>query len=296
MSSPKAYVWGVGSPPKKATPMASEKDKFSTEYTKQEDQKEAEKPAPSLMMQISPKHVDAVLAGVCLAFTIGMLHWADRMVSDGTPAGYFFAPPLMSSSFLFFAGPVPPPIRAFLLCSVIAFIGGIAVYFSGSEDTGFKLGVMGGLLLTLFKISNNFFVPTLGLAIGFITTPATLLASPLAALKFLACPWLLGHGCLYGMALASSNLRREVRMRLMRSKLRANFEHLGDSELTTVFHRYDTSGDGFLQSGELRFAWQAATGEAMTEEDADTLVRSIDTDGNGEVDVDEFITLIRDAM
>jgi Ca2+-binding EF-hand superfamily protein len=34
----------------------------------------------------------------------------------------------------------------------------------------------------------------------------------------------------------------------------------------------------------------------MTEEDADTLVRSIDTDGNGEVDVDEFITLIRDAM
>ena len=34
----------------------------------------------------------------------------------------------------------------------------------------------------------------------------------------------------------------------------------------------------------------------MTEEDADTLVRSIDTDGNGEVDVDEFIALIRDAM
>ena len=240
-SSPTAWVWGVGSPPKKATPMDPERAKFSTEYTKQEDAKEAEKPAPSLMMRLSPKHLDAVLAGVCLAVTIGLLHWADRMVGDGTPSGYFFAPPLMSSSFLFFAGPVPPPIRAFLLCSAIAFIGGIAVFFSGAEDTGFKLAVAGGLLLTLFKISNNFFVPTLGLAIGYITTPATLLASPLATLKFLACPWLLGHGCLYGMALASSNLRREVRMRLMRSKLRANFEHLGDSELTTVFHRYDTS-------------------------------------------------------
>jgi hypothetical protein len=242
MASPKAYVWGVGSPPVKATMAELERAKFSTEYTKQEDAKEeAKAPAPSLMMKISPKHVDAVLAGVCLAVTIGLLHWADRMVGDGTPAGYFFAPPLMSSSFLFFAGPVPPPIRAFLLCSGIAFIGAMAVFFSGAEDAGFKLAVVGGLLLTLFKISNNFFVPTLGLAIGYITTPATLLASPLAALKFVACPWLLGHGCLYGMALASSNLRREVRTHLMRSKLRANFAHLGDSELTTVFHRYDMS-------------------------------------------------------
>jgi hypothetical protein len=189
------------------------------------------------MMHISPKHVDAALAGFFLAVTIGLLHWADRMVGDGTPSGYFFGPPLLSSSFLFFAGPVPPPIRAFMFCSGIAFIGGIAVFFSGPEDAGFKLAVAGGLLLTIFKISNNFFVPTLGLAIGYITTPASLLASPLAALKFLACPWLLGHGCLYGMALVSSNLRREVRMHLMRSKLRANFEHLDDSALTVVFNR-----------------------------------------------------------
>ena len=189
------------------------------------------------MMHISPKHVDAALAGFFLAVTIGLLHWADRTIGDGSPSGYFFGPPLLSSSFLFFAGPVPPPIRAFMFCSSIAFIGGIAVFFSGPEDAGFKLAVAGGLLLTIFKISNNFFVPTLGLAIGYITTPTSLLASPLAALKFLACPWLLGHGCLYGMALVSSNLRREVRMHLMRSKLRANFEHMDDSALTVVFKR-----------------------------------------------------------
>ena len=237
MASPVAWVWNVGSPPKKATARELEQAKFSTEYTKQEDAKPDQAPAGSLMMHISPKHVDAALAGFFLAVTIGLLHWADRTIGDGSPSGYFFGPPLLSSSFLFFAGPVPPPIRAFMFCSSIAFIGGIAVFFSGPEDAGFKLAVAGGLLLTIFKISNNFFVPTLGLAIGYITTPTTLLASPLAALKFLACPWLLGHGCLYGMALVSSNLRREVRMHLMRSKLRANFEHLDDSALTVVFNR-----------------------------------------------------------
>ena len=41
---------------------------------------------------------------------------------------------------------------------------------------------------------------------------------------------------------------------------------------------------------------QAATGEPMTEEDAEDLVKSIDADGNGEIDVDEFIALVRDQM
>merc|ERR1712028_321977 len=45
------------------------------------------------------------------------------------------------------------------------------------------------------------------------------------------------------------------------SKLRAPGRLGADHRLPS----YDTSGDGFLQSGELRFAWQAATGEAMTE-------------------------------
>ena len=43
MASPKAYVWGVGSPPVKATMAELERAKFSTEYTKQEDAKEEAK-------------------------------------------------------------------------------------------------------------------------------------------------------------------------------------------------------------------------------------------------------------
>lgn len=34
----------------------------------------------------------------------------------------------------------------------------------------------------------------------------------------------------------------------------------------------------------------------MVEEDAEQLVRSIDADGNGEIDVDEFLALVHDSI
>ena len=34
----------------------------------------------------------------------------------------------------------------------------------------------------------------------------------------------------------------------------------------------------------------------MSDDDADAMVRSIDADGNGEIDVDEFIALVRDNL
>ena len=89
--------------------------------------------------------------------------------------------------------------------------------------------------------------------------------------------------------------RRRVRVMLSKSRFQASFAKLSNDALRDVFRRYDTSGDGFLQAGELKFAWQAVTGEEMGESDADALVKSIDTDGNGEIDVDEFIALVRDA-
>ena len=72
---------------------------------------------------------------------------------------------------LFFAGPVPPPFPAFVFCSSIAFIGGIAariavgalVVYPGPFSFAGGLG----LLLTISKISYHFFVPTLGLAFSF---------------------------------------------------------------------------------------------------------------------------------
>ena len=51
-----------------------------------------------------------------------------------------------------------------------------------------------------------------------------------------------------------------------------------------------------MQAGELKYAWKVATGDEMSEVEADELLRSIDTDGNGEIDVDEFKALVRDHL
>jgi hypothetical protein len=254
-----------------------------------------EEPQPAgFKAGLSPKFVDSVLAGGALAATSSLLHLTDILLGDYAPP--FFCVPLLPSGLLFFAGPVPPPAKAFFLCTIIAWISGYLIYLSGPEDNGFKACLVAGVLLKLFKTSNNFFVPTVGLAATLLSDPTKYLSSPLGALKFLFCPWLLGHALLYAAAHGAAIMRKRVRMQIKKREFKARFANLGDAELRRVFLRYDTSGDGFLQAGELKYAWQAATGEPMTEEDAEDLVKSIDADGNGEIDVDEFIALVRDQM
>ena len=216
----------------------------------------------SLMMHISPEHVpDAALAVLFFAVTIGLLHWADLRLQVPNPmfSRYLFF--LLSSPVLFFAGRVPPPFPAFVLCSSYAFIGGIAVgvvvyivlFFEAKMGIGgpgedISPGPIFGVLwfAGVLVLTVPFFVPTFGLAadgfwlfqtlglailglfsvrLGF-SVPLILMALESSfsssggygvALQSLA-PWLLGHGCLYGiaygMALVASNLRRVVRMLL----------------------------------------------------------------------------------
>ena len=229
----------------------------------QEDAKPVQTPAASRshMMHISPRHVDAALAGFFFAVTIGLLHWADLRLQVPNPmfSRYLFF--LLSSPVLFFAGRVPPPFPAFVLCSSYAFIGGIAVgvvvyivlFFEAKMGIGgpgedISPGPIFGVLwfAGVLVLTVPFFVPTFGLAadgfwlfqtlglailglfsvrLGF-SVPLILMALESSfsssggygvALQSLA-PWLLGHGCLYGiaygMALVASNLRRVVRMLL----------------------------------------------------------------------------------
>ena len=118
-----------------------------------------------------------------------------------------------------------------------------------------------------------------------LTDPTGAMATPARAAQFLWTPWLLGHSLIYAAALAAAWGRKRLRATLSKSKLRASIrsssggDEATDAALEAVFRRYDTSGDGFLQAGELKYAWRVATGDEMTEVEADELMRSIDTDG-----------------
>ena len=55
-----------------------------------------------------------------------------------------------------------------------------------------------------------------------------------------------------------------------------------------TFDRFDTSGDGSLDAPELKLAIRVLTGEDLSVEDCERIVRSMDTDGNGVIDYHEF--------
>jgi hypothetical protein len=62
--------------------------------------------------------------------------------------------------------------------------------------------------------------------------------------------------------------------------------------LLHLFRRIDTSGDGQLDAIELQVALRAATGNDISLADTSAMIRSVDSDGNGTVDFDEFCASI----
>jgi hypothetical protein len=62
-----------------------------------------------------PKVVDSLLAGAGLMLGVTSLGWIDALTSLE-----FFAPPMLASGIIFFAGPAPPSPKSFLLGSVCA--------------------------------------------------------------------------------------------------------------------------------------------------------------------------------
>ncbi|XP_070538755.1 calmodulin-like [Ptychodera flava] len=64
-----------------------------------------------------------------------------------------------------------------------------------------------------------------------------------------------------------------------------------DEQLRAAFRAFDKDGDGFIGAQELRNV-MANLGEKMTEEEIEEMIREADTDGNGQVDYEEFVQMM----
>jgi calcium-binding protein CML len=65
------------------------------------------------------------------------------------------------------------------------------------------------------------------------------------------------------------------------------------SDLSRVFSAFDRDDDGKISAAELRLCMKAALGEDVSAEDADDLVASADTDGDGLLNQEEFLKLVQ---
>ncbi|CAO1943084.1 unnamed protein product [Urochloa humidicola] len=65
------------------------------------------------------------------------------------------------------------------------------------------------------------------------------------------------------------------------------------SDFSRVFSAFDRDDDGKISAAELRLCMKAALGEDVSAEEADELVASADTDGDGLLSQEEFLKLVQ---
>ncbi|KAI8514255.1 PREDICTED: calmodulin-like [Branchiostoma belcheri] len=66
-----------------------------------------------------------------------------------------------------------------------------------------------------------------------------------------------------------------------------------EEELRDSFKLFDKDGNGSISAAELRQV-MANLGEKLTDEEVDAMIREADVDGDGEVNFEEFVRMMRD--
>jgi calcium-binding protein CML len=84
-------------------------------------------------------------------------------------------------------------------------------------------------------------------------------------------------------------------MQLFRVKhklLAASYKHASKGhDLQSLFAKFDSNGDGVLESDEMHRGLEKLLGK-IEESEFKTLMQQLDSDGNGTVDLDEFVTFV----
>lgn len=64
-------------------------------------------------------------------------------------------------------------------------------------------------------------------------------------------------------------------------------------DMHTAFRVFDSNSDGFIDATELRATMHELTGDTLTDADVDAMIRSADRDGDGRINYEEFVQMMR---
>mmetsp|Transcript_58024 Transcript_58024/g.115069 ORF Transcript_58024/g.115069 Transcript_58024/m.115069 type:complete len:309 (+) Transcript_58024:74-1000(+) len=263
----------------------------------EEESRAAYTPKTKANMKQRLKKVDIVLAGTGLWAACWALGFFQT--SFGVP---LFAPPMMASGIIFFAGPAPPSPKPFLVGTIgsATLALGALLLFSNILPPIAAQGSAAGMLLIWYKTTNTLFPPAAALVGSLMVAFAGAAASAenshpglMAIFNFLAFPWLTGHAWLYIVAMIMSKVRGRARVHLAAAGFSSTEKFLTNKELMEIFKKFDTSGDGQLDAEELKVALRVALGIDLSADDCEAMISQYDKDGTRTVDFDEFIMIYR---
>ncbi|KAK9119204.1 hypothetical protein Scep_017297 [Stephania cephalantha] len=69
---------------------------------------------------------------------------------------------------------------------------------------------------------------------------------------------------------------------------------LGQGGFECVFHRFDEDGDGKISANDLRRCLAVVGAEEGAQEEVEAIVKALDMDGDGMLDVEEFVGLMKE--
>lgn len=245
---------------------------------------------------IAARVVDAACAAVSVTLSLSLLACVDSMLPFKV-----FDSKMFGSAVVFMGNPKPPSPASFVCCSACGFMVGLILNLCDSVST---LGPMHtqtvalGLLLFFWKIYGASFSAAVGLAVYLALLQSPTWTAP--ALRYLACPWFAGHAFLYALALVLAIPRSRLRVQVVQREFsRSLFVHTDPAEqrasLKQLFETMDTSKDGRIDATEFKVAMRSLIGADLPLSDCEAVISSVDTDGNGTIDFDEFCTAVEHA-
>mmetsp|Transcript_40055 Transcript_40055/g.94980 ORF Transcript_40055/g.94980 Transcript_40055/m.94980 type:complete len:306 (+) Transcript_40055:81-998(+) len=240
-----------------------------------------------------PKTVDTCLSALGLSLTL------ITMLFTETWSGFrLYSLSMSASGIVFFAPPTPPQFQGFLLGTAV----GLTISWGLFTVLPFEiaLGLAAGIVMLFYKSFNVIFPSCAALGVLIAQEMNVKPGGDHSVLNlddwrssatYVLSPWLAGHLVLFFSAYLLSYIRKEVRRYMMRGQLLSLGTKGSREELITIFNKYDTSGDGFLDADELRIALRAVGGADVSIEDCEEMIGSIDADGDGVISCEEFIEL-----
>lgn len=214
---------------------------------------------------------------------------------------------LISSAVKFFFNAKPPPLDAFWKSSIFAVAaGGSLHFFREAVGDANATSCLVFCAILFWKLQGCLWTAANSLAIyvavgsgdwGTADSSSSSSSSPPLRgfpIRYVLAPYVSGHLILYVCALGTSVVRRRVRATLIRNEFFASVSRGAaaadddDAKLRTVFDQIDVNGNGRLDAFELCVSLRAALGADIRLEDCELILKSVDTDGDGTVDYNEF--------